>query len=95
MHWLDGMARVKAVADGMTGFMLDDGRVGGGALSHVSEARVGTGMLRRAIVRIDDMAGRAAAAAIVARFVVGPGQRQHRIEQAGLLKAEKNGIGAK
>ena len=52
-------------------------------------------MFRRAIVCVDDVTGCAAAAAIVARFVVGAGQRQHRIEQAGLLKAEKNGIGSK
>ena len=49
----------------------------------------------RSIVCIHHVAGRAAAAAIVARFVVGAGQREHRIEQTRFLKAEKNGIGAK
>src|SRR5579862_5793028 len=52
-------------------------------------------MFRRAIVCIHDVAGRAAAAAIVTRLVVGTRQREQRIEQAGLLEAEKNGVGAK
>src|SRR6202021_2867821 len=52
-------------------------------------------MCRRAIVCIHDVTGRTAAASIVAWFVVGTGQREQRIEQAGLLQAEKNGVGAK
>src|SRR5580692_1896721 len=85
----------ETMADRMAGFILRDGWVGRSAFSHVSEARVRTCMFRRAIVCVHDVAGRAAAAAIVAWFVVGAGQREHRIEQTRFLKAEKNGIGAK
>ena len=41
------------------------------------------------------MAGRAAAGAVVAGLIVGAEERQQRVEQAGLLQAEKDRIGAR
>ena len=65
------------------------------AFAEMAELRVRAGMLRRAIIGVNHVASGAAAAAIVAGFVVGAGQRKQRIEQARFLQAEKNGIGAK
>ena len=51
-------------------------------------------MLGRFIVRVDHVASRAAAVAIVARLVVRARQAEERVEQSGFLQAEENGIGA-
>ena len=48
----------------------------------------------RAVVGVNDVAGRAAAVAIIARMIVGAGQRQDGIQQASLLQAEEDRIGA-
>src|SRR5207253_2804707 len=60
----------------------------------VAEWRVLRGMVRRAIVRVRHVASGAAAAAIVARLIVGAGKREQRIEQARLLQPEEHGIDA-
>src|ERR1700722_12421801 len=55
---------------------------------------IGTGVYAGAIVGIDDVAGGAAAGAIIAGMVVGAKEIEGRIEQARALQAHENGIGA-
>src|SRR5208337_5333632 len=78
----------------MAGFVARDGLVGSGRLPGVAVGGVKARVLGRAVVGIDDVAGRAAAGAIVAGMIVGPGQRQQRIHEARLLKSQEHGIGA-
>src|ERR1700730_4510310 len=52
-------------------------------------------MRRIVVVRVDHMASRAAAGTVVAGMIVGARKRKDGIEQAGLLQAEENGVGAK
>ena len=52
---------------------------------------IGAGIDRRAVVGIDDVAGGAAAGAVVAGVVVGAQEVERRVEQAGLLQAEQTG----
>ena len=82
------------VLDGMAGLVFGNGGIGGSAEAGVAELRVGAGVRRIAIVGVNDVAGGAAAGAIVAGMIVGAGQRHDRIEQARFLQAEENGIGA-
>jgi len=82
------------VFDGMAGLVLRDGRIGRSAEPGVAERRVGAGMQWIAVVRVNHVAGRASAAAIVARMIVRAGKRQDGVEQSGFLQAEKNRIGA-
>src|SRR5580704_11830283 len=51
-------------------------------------------MRRVVVVRIDDVARRAAAGAVIASVIVGARERKDRIEQARFLQAEEYGIGA-
>ena len=51
-------------------------------------------MIGRAIVGVDDVAGGAAAGAIIAGLVVGARQVEEGIEETRFLQAEENGIGA-
>src|SRR5580700_6924311 len=78
----------------MAWFFLGGGWIVRKAFSKVAVAGIGAGMFRRPVVRVDDMASRAAAAAIVAGFVVGAWQRKHGIEQARFLQAEEYRIRA-
>ena len=94
MHWLDGIARVKLWWMGWPGLIFRDSGIGGGAFAEMAEARIWTRMLRRTIVRVNHVAGGAAAAAIISGFIVRAGQRKQRIEQSRFLQAEKNGIRA-
>ncbi len=83
--------RVLQRVPGFEAFWIDR-RVGRFRTAVVAKLRVLCSMFRRTVVRIDDMAARAAAAAIVARLIVRAGKREERIEQPRLLKAEKNRI---
>src|SRR5579864_486901 len=49
-------------------------------------------MLRRSIVRVDDMATGASASPIVARLIVRPRKREQGIEQPRLLESEEHRI---
>ena len=51
-------------------------------------------MDRRAVVGVDDVAGGAAAGAVVAGVVVGAEEVERRVEQARLLQADEDGVGA-
>ncbi len=85
----------KFVANGMAGFFARNRRIVRGAETAIAKRRVLRGMLSRTVIRIDDVACRASAGAIVARLIVCARQRKQRIEQARFLQAEKNRIGAK
>ena len=52
-------------------------------------------MFARSVIGIDHVAARAAARAIIAGLIVGAGKPRQRIQQARLLQAQKNRIGAK
>src|SRR6266568_576765 len=84
----------ESVFDGMGGFVFGNGGIARSAYSGVAETRVRPRVCRIAIVRINHMASRAAAGAIVAGMVVGAGERHDGIEQACFLQPEKNRIGA-
>src|SRR5271169_3640952 len=47
-----------------------------------------------AVVGVDHVAGGAATGAVIAGVIIGAGKRKDGIEKAGLLEAEKDGIGA-
>ena len=83
------------VHDGMAGFIARNGGVDLKAMPLIAESGVWAGMDGRAIVGVNHMAGGAAALPIIARMVVGAGQRKNRIQQARFLQAEKYRIGAK
>ena len=95
MHWLDGIERVNSWRigwpDSSRGIVGSFDR----AEAAIAEWRVLRGMFRRTVIRVDDVARRAAAGAIIAGLIVRARQRKQRIEQARFLQAEKNGIGAK
>ena len=82
------------VLDGMAGLILGNSRIGRSAETGVAELRIGCRVRRIAIVCVNDVAGGAAAGAIVAGMIVGAGQRHHRIDETRFLQAEKDGIGA-
>src|SRR6266481_954717 len=60
----------------------------------MAERGVSAGMQWITVIRVDDVARRAPAAAIVARMIVCTGKRQDGVEQSRFLQAEKNRIGA-
>src|SRR5271157_441359 len=60
----------------------------------MAEGRVGAGVRRIAVVGVDDVAGGAAAGAIIAGMIVRAGKREDWIEEPCFLQAEENGIGA-
>src|SRR5260221_9596724 len=85
-HALAGGNRAgKNVFNRMAGLSLVDGRVAAGADAGVAEGTVRRRMQRIAIVRVNDVARRAPAGAIVAGMVVGSWQRHHRIDQPRFL----------
>ena len=85
----------ESVFDGMARFRFGNGGIARSAEAGVAELRVRAGVRGVAIVGVNHVAGRAAAGAIVAGMIVRAGKRHHRIEEAGLLQAEEDGIGAK
>ena len=96
MHWLVGMALPLANwwSMGWPGSSL-------GMVGSVEKLRppwpyfgVGAGVDPGAVVGVDDVAGGAAAGAVVAGVVVGAEEVERRVEQARLLQAENDGVGA-
>ncbi len=73
------------VLDGMAGLVLGNRRIGRGAEAGVAELCIGSRMGRLTIIRIYDMACRAAAAAIIAGMIIGPWERQDGIKQTRFL----------
>ena len=67
MHWLDGNRARELMDDRMAALVLRNGFVRGEAQSLVAVLAPPAGVRRRTIVRINDVAGRAAARAIIAR----------------------------
>ena len=90
MHWLVGMPVREAVLDRMARLVLRDRRVGiVRRRAAVAELGVRPGVDRRAVVGVDDVAGRAAAGAVVAGMVVGAEEVQRRVEQPRLVQADE------
>ena len=83
----------ELVLDGMAGFIVRNGGIDFRAVTLVAVLGIRAGVNRRTVVGVDDVAGRAAAVAIVAGMIVGAGHREDGIEQARLLEAKKNRIG--
>ncbi len=94
MHWLVGMAVVKRCCNRMARLVLGNGRVGIDGLAAVAELGIRAGMDGGAVVGINDMAGGAAAGAIVAGVVVGAEEIERRVEQPRSLQADKDRVGA-
>src|ERR1051326_1066489 len=63
-------------------------------LSVVPILRVLHRVFGRSVVRVDHVAGRAAAAAIIAGLIVRTRKGEERIEQPRLLESEEDGIGS-
>jgi len=61
MHWLDGIERVNSCFDGMSGFVLGDGRINSRTLSKVAVDRVVSRMFDERIIGIDYVARAASA----------------------------------
>ena len=89
-----GNGASERMFDGMAGLGLVDRGIGGGACAAVAKLCVCGGVRWIVVVGVDDVAGGAAAGAVVAGVIVGAGKRHDRIEEAGFLQAEENGIGA-
>ena len=84
----------ELVLDGMAGFVASGWWDRSGAVRLIAVSGVRAGMNRRSIVGINHVAGGAAAVPIIARMIVGAGQRKDRIEQARFLQAQENRVGA-
>src|SRR6478735_4692964 len=78
----------------MAWLVLGNRRINGSRSAAVSVLRRPCRVFRAPVIRVDDVACRATTVAIVAWLIVGAGERQHRIEQARLLQAEEDRIGA-
>src|SRR4051812_26053963 len=84
----------ELVFDGMPALILANGFVGREAQPLVAEPGIPTRMRWGAIVRVNHMAGGAAARTIVSRMVVRAHKVQQRIMQACLLQPQKDRVGA-
>src|ERR1043166_7974375 len=97
MHWLEGIALVKACWIGWPGPSLE---IIGFApfaafpVAAIAIARIGAGVIGVPVVGVDDVASRAAAGSVVTGVVVGAQEGEERVEQAGLLQAEEDGVRA-
>ena len=86
---------VKLVLDRVARLVLGNRRVGAAKLvPRLPYLAYGPGVDRRAVVGVDDVAGGAAAGAVVAGVVVGAQEVERRIEQPRLLQADEHRIGA-
>ena len=56
--------------------------------------RIPAGVGRRTVIRVNDVAGRATAAAIIAGMIIRTHEAEHRIVQARLLQVQENGVNA-
>ena len=93
MHWLEGIARVKACLIGWPRFVLCNRRIRRSAESAVTVLRIAGRVHRIAIVCINHMARRTAARPVISRMIVCSRQGKHRIKQPRLLQSQKNRIG--
>ncbi len=82
------------VLDRVPRFVPGDRGIVGGAARTVAERREVGGVRRRAVVGVHDVAGGAAARPVVAGLIVGPEERQHRVEEPRPLQVQPHGIGA-
>ena len=87
MHWLVGMARVKACCSGCAGSLL---AMVGSSVCEVprDRRRIGARVLEVAVVGVDDVAGGAAGLAIVAGLVVGAHEPKVRVVETRLGDVE-------
>src|SRR6266498_708275 len=74
--------------------VLRDGRIGGERLPVVAVARVAAGVRGIAVVRVDDVAGRAAAGAVVAGMIVRAEEGEVRIVEPRLHQVDERGSDA-
>src|SRR5271165_4157884 len=84
----------KLVLDRVSPLGARDSWIGLEAEPLVAEQRVRARVHRGSIIRVDHVAGRAAAGAIVAGVVIGTQEVERRVLQPGLLQGDKNRIGA-
>ncbi len=84
----------EPVPDRVARLIARDHGVSLSAQSLVAEGGVRAGVDRRSVVGVDHVAGGAAAGSIVAGMVVGPEEVERRVEQAGLLQADEDRVGA-
>src|SRR5262249_52741023 len=82
------------VLDRVARLVVRNGRVGSMAGATVTGVGIRPGMHGRAIIRVNHVAGGAAARAIVARMIVRAEKIQGRVEEASLLQADEKGVGA-
>ncbi len=75
-------------------FVFGDRRVGSLSHAEVSECREPAGMLRIAVISVNDVTAGAAGHAVIARIIVGPRHGEQRIEQARLLQPLKYRVGS-
>ena len=90
----NAVARRELVMDRVAALLLRDRGVDRKALAAIAELRVGTGVDRRTVVGVDDMAARAAAGAVVAGMVVGTEEVERWVEQPRLCEADHDRVGA-
>jgi len=83
------------VLNGMAGLVFWNGGIDGGGVAEISVCGVRRGVQRIAVICVDDVAGGAAAGAIVAGMIVRAGQRHDGVHKTRFLQTEKDGIGAK
>ena len=79
----------ELVLERMSLLVLRDRRIGGERLPVVAVARVAAGIRGIAVVRVDDVAGRAAAGAVVAGMIVRAEERQMRIVEPRLVEVDE------
>src|SRR5882724_10394699 len=84
----------KLVHDRMSALRFGDRFISGKTETLMPVFAPPSGIRRRAIVRINHVASRATARAIITRVIVGSEKSQERIVQPGFLQTEKDWIGA-
>ena len=78
----------------MARLVLRNHRIGGARPPLVAGGRVLLGVNHRSIVRVNRVAGGAAAGSVIPRLIVGAEQIERRIHQPRLLQADDHRIGA-
>ena len=94
MHCDDGIALVRTCLIGWprSSFGIVGSTVA--LVPEVPEGGVGRGVRGVPVVGVDHVAGRAAGGAVVAGVIVGAEHVERRVEQARLLQAQEDGVGA-
>ena len=95
VHALARRNRARELMDDrMAALVFRNGFVGGETETLVSVLAPPAGISRRTIVRVNDVAGRATARAIIARMIVRAQKSEQRIVQSRFLQTEEDRIGA-